>query len=229
MRVEAGLLRTIIQSGGHDTTTENDRKSVSQPTLLEALFSQQGINSVTKWFQTHATVVSNPTAGPASLRGAGVRALLESDFLPLMRRLTDLPEHELFELFDLLDKECRGAIGRKEFILLLAILASRNSNERLQVLYMHGRDMYDLLAGSRRGWQAIRIWGLLFEIKDSVLWESRVNLEVPLGPTLTFQDFQLLFFAAIRADTSSQEVSTNGGKKKAKRKDKDASNMCAVQ
>eukprot|EP00959_Pyramimonas_sp_CCMP1952_P208851 4368504-Pyramimonas_sp.AAC.1 len=37
---------------------------------------------------------------------------------------------------------------------------------------------------------------------------------------IALQDFQLLFFAAIRADTSSQDVSSNGTKKKAKRKDK---------
>mmetsp|Transcript_4910 Transcript_4910/g.8502 ORF Transcript_4910/g.8502 Transcript_4910/m.8502 type:complete len:235 (+) Transcript_4910:235-939(+) len=229
MKVDEALLKTIIKYGDHEaSSSESERKPALEPTLLEALLSRQGIFSVNKWFQTHATVVSIQV-GSGSLRGGGARALPEWDYLSLMRRLTDLPEHELFDLYDLLDKNARGGIRCKEFILLLAVLASRSANQRLQLLFMHGRDMFDLITGCGCGWQGIRIWGVLFEVKDNVLWEIRVNLEVSLGPTLTFQDYQLLMFAAIRADKTADLLppTANGSKKKSKKNEKDTSKSSA--
>ena len=57
-----------------------------------------------QWFTAQAAAQSVPTAarGSGALRAAASKGLQESDFVPLMRKLTRLPDHELMDLMDLL-------------------------------------------------------------------------------------------------------------------------------
>ena len=222
--------------------------------------------SAPQWFQAQAAVHSEPTAarGSGALRAPASKGLQESDFVPLMRRLTSLPDHELYDLMDLLgaaldralphpqsgspgalgfgyartpttssaanpacerggatrvhaDKDAQGTVGLRELFVVLALVAAGDRKQQLQAIYLLGHDLYHLTVGFRQGWQAMRLWGLLLDIKDSVLWETRVALEVPLGATLTFQDFQMLFFATLQgapASAPSARHSSGGARRR---------------
>mmetsp|Transcript_15144 Transcript_15144/g.29082 ORF Transcript_15144/g.29082 Transcript_15144/m.29082 type:complete len:244 (-) Transcript_15144:571-1302(-) len=204
MKVDDDVLHGIIGHGAYThTSSTSSYRSSSAATPLDTLLSPQGVASLNKWFLAHAQgVCTRPASG--SLRSASkVKGLMECDFVALMKKLTDMPDHDLLDLTDVLDTELRGAVGLKELFLVLALLCARAVDQRVKALYLLGPDLYHLLSGDRRGWQAIRLLGLLFELKENALWESRVQLEVPLGATLTFQDFQLLFFASITSASKS--------------------------
>jgi hypothetical protein len=66
--------------------------------------------SAPQWFRAQAVVHSEPTAarGSGALRAPASKGLQESDFVPLMRKLTSLPDHELYDLMDLIG----AAFGR---------------------------------------------------------------------------------------------------------------------
>ncbi|KAK3280144.1 hypothetical protein CYMTET_12006 [Cymbomonas tetramitiformis] len=207
MKVDATLIGSIIgarQPGSPEAllSTPQSPMAKAPSSLHETLHTNNGVVAVHKWFQAQATPVSGQSCSSPLQGSGGVRALMECDFCPLMKRLTDLPDHEIYELMDILDLEDVGGVLLKEFYLILALLSAMDRLQRLEVLYLHAKDMYDLLAGERYqlGWQGLRLWGLILGVKDSVLWETRVGLEVPLGPSLTFEDFQLLLYAVVRGE-----------------------------
>ena len=75
-------------------------------------------------------------------------------------------------------------MGLRELFVVLALVAATTTTERLQVLYLLGAHLYHLSAGLRHGWQAMRLWGLLLQVKGSALWETRVAMEVRFGGEL---------------------------------------------
>eukprot|EP00238_Polyblepharides_amylifera_P014044 CAMPEP_0196576578 /NCGR_PEP_ID=MMETSP1081-20130531/5798_1 /TAXON_ID=36882 /ORGANISM="Pyramimonas amylifera, Strain CCMP720" /LENGTH=182 /DNA_ID=CAMNT_0041895219 /DNA_START=24 /DNA_END=572 /DNA_ORIENTATION=- len=150
--------------------------------------------------------VANVPHGTFRGTEAHSRALMECDFVALMKRLTDLAEHEIYDLHDLLDTGSIGAVALRELCLVLALLSAQDSTERLHVLHMLGLELYNLTDRYQRGWQALRLLGLLLQVQEGALWQTRVAMQVPLGEMLTFQEFQVLFFAAIREDSKMSSV-----------------------
>jgi len=56
----------------------------------------------------------------------------------------------------------------------------------------------------------MRLIGILFGIKETVLWDSSIALDLKCGPHLTYEHFQMLLYAILNSGDDGFRVGSMG-------------------
>ncbi|KYQ90049.1 hypothetical protein DLAC_08634 [Tieghemostelium lacteum] len=130
---------TTSSNGNYKTLKKSSKRPPNhhhkhkQRTLFEKLYTESGFNSIKSWYEKN-TANNNFIIG-------------ESQFVLLLRYLTDLHSYQILNLFDSLDKDDIGCIGFEEFFLLIALLAAKECGQTTKFLYQHSRVMFEIVSG----------------------------------------------------------------------------------
>mmetsp|Transcript_4261 Transcript_4261/g.6523 ORF Transcript_4261/g.6523 Transcript_4261/m.6523 type:complete len:281 (+) Transcript_4261:97-939(+) len=160
MKVDLSFLQTTISSTRRPTrqlTINEESDTKKSPvdlellplTVFEQLYTEAGSKAIKRWFTSQTAQDSHANVynlGYGSL-GTAPSALSETQFLNLMRRMSDLPTHSIIDLFDLLDnRDDSGTLGFQEAFLVISIFAARESGQMTLFLHKHGRDLFEHVA-----------------------------------------------------------------------------------
>ncbi|KAF2070177.1 hypothetical protein CYY_008504 [Polysphondylium violaceum] len=113
---------------------QSQREKRKPKTLFQKLYTPKGFDTTKNWYEKNTFNTDF--------------ILRESQFVVLLRYLTDLNNIQILDLFDTLDKDDLGFIGFEEFFLLISFFSSRESAQTTRFLYRHSRDMFRLISGS---------------------------------------------------------------------------------
>ncbi|CAG9323724.1 unnamed protein product [Blepharisma stoltei] len=159
---------------------ENSMQGVSL-NFYELIHTPHGFDALQSWFLT-----------------MGGSELDEYAFFKLMKLVVnEMTEPEAWETFDTLCQE--PTITLKEFLMLVFLYASLETKQMKVMLYMHGKMLYQLLAGSERheiSFERVKRIGRLIKLNERYLIQKGRELGIswPMKSSLTFEQFQLFYF-----------------------------------
>lgn len=82
----------------------------------------------------------------AGSMSGGQGGIGEDGFVQFMREATDLSDWEILDLFDAFDRRGEGVVLVSDLFLLVAILVASESKQSKLVLFLHGRDLFEILS-----------------------------------------------------------------------------------
>merc|ERR1712137_320212 len=127
--------------------------------------------------------------------------LSENQFIHFMRRLTDLRDYQIVEMFDIFDYEDNGCIGFKSFFLLFSLITALESGDARQFLYLHMDAMFEIVARSYTAthltWQEFIRFGYLMGINETDIFNYLSVFNLNIFHKISREDFELYYFVIV--------------------------------
>lgn len=121
-----------------------------------------------------------------------------------------ITETTTWEIFDTLSQDM--TITFKEFCMLIILYAAAETGQLKLMLYMHGRKMYQLLAGGEKqeiAFERFKRIGRILGLNENFLNEKAKKLSIsPFKGSLNFDNFELFYYEVFASyDQGHQEES----------------------
>lgn len=187
-----------------------------------ALRSPQGIAAVKKYYENACNAGTCADLSGIKNLSPKDRGMQENEFYLTLDALTDLPEHEINEIFDILDVKAWGTVSLPRFHMALSLMATTTVKEKREALYLHRRIMHENLLHypAAQCWMTLRVYGLMLDVDPWNLRDAAKIIRLPLACNKehpTTEQMQLLFFIAIdreeyvRFQEAEEEKKRKGG------------------
>eukprot|EP00741_Cyanophora_paradoxa_P006121 tig00000944_g5936.t1 len=127
-------------------------------------------------------------------------AIDDVQFLAFMKASTDLPEAQIYKVFDMFDVDDSGSIEFDEFYLLFCMLVAIKDKEEKQFMYCHSRTCFELLDedGSKSvGIPEFQRFGFVFNFSKSATNQIFKEFDVDGSKELDYEEFRMFTLAAI--------------------------------
>jgi len=117
--------------------------------ILDYLYTEPG-------YRAFLTLVSNlvriapsflvPSVEKTKSKESGPEGIEEDCFASLMRKLTDLRDWQIIDLFDLFDCNGDGIIRTRDLFILIALIVSADARRSTLVFYLHRKELFEILS-----------------------------------------------------------------------------------
>lgn len=188
---------TTPRPGGTTTHTPlHTEKAQTKPTTPEAalpppptnpfdfIYSEKGFSNLKKWFSQNASSNKN--------------LFNENQFITFLRELTDFGDHQILEVFDTFDHNDQGAISFNEFFLIISLLVARETGQTTRFLYLHGREIFDLMADRNSKsltFEQFSRLGFIIGMSEDQIFANLKDFNLDLFNLISYEDFLLYYFA----------------------------------
>ncbi|KAL6051746.1 EF-hand calcium-binding domain-containing protein 9 [Balamuthia mandrillaris] len=183
MKVNLELLGEIL------CKTSEGGSFPSSKTPFEVLYTEEGFENARTWFRgkCHAEEEDH---------GARI-AMNENQFINFLRKLTDFNDYEILEILDIFDKHQNGSIAFEEFFLILSMLSAREFGQATQFLYLHGRQVFEILCHSittRINFERFARLGFVMGIPEEYILMRLLDYNLNTFHTFDREEFILYYF-----------------------------------
>jgi len=172
------LRRIILGKGAPERSKANPSKN-----LFQILYTEEGLTNVTEFFKA---------------RSRGKARLGEDQFFKISMKLTDLNDIETLQVFDIFDRKQNGSIELREFFLLISLLAAREEGQTTEFLYLHAKELFDVLNSSSPGkvltFERFARLGFVLGIPEEYLALKLREFNTSTSDPLDFESFSLCYF-----------------------------------
>jgi len=128
----------------------------------------------------------------------------ENQYIECLRKLTNLKDYQILDLFDLFDYEDTGRISFSEFFLTMSLIAARASGECTNFLYRHGEHMFKILSTLEREGPVVQVqrligFGVILGVSEEDILKNLLAFGTDSRSSLEFQEFMTCSFALLDA------------------------------
>jgi len=117
--------------------------------LLDYLYTDAGYNAFVALISSLGRNVSSfvmPAGDPTDPKNTSVSGVEEDYFATLLRKITDLRDWQIVDLFDLFDRHGDGIIRTRDLFVLLALIISADARRSTLVFYLHRKEIFEILS-----------------------------------------------------------------------------------
>mmetsp|Transcript_26680 Transcript_26680/g.43628 ORF Transcript_26680/g.43628 Transcript_26680/m.43628 type:complete len:213 (+) Transcript_26680:84-722(+) len=121
-------------------------------------------------------------------------------FLAFMQASTDLPESQIYKVFDMFDVDDSGYVEFDEFYLLFCMLVAIKDREEKQFMYCHSRTCFELLdedGNKSVGIPEFMRFGFVFNFSQRATRQIFKEFDVDGSKELDYEEFRMFTLAAI--------------------------------
>ena len=139
-------------------------------------------------------------------------ALNDVQFCVYMKTITDLDEHRIYKVFDMLDTDCSGSIDFNEFYLLACILIALKDKMEKSFIYKHSRTVFDLLDEDNGGTisaNEFESFGFLFNMHKESIKDIFTEFDVSGDQHLDYSEFKMFAMECIDRQIELEEEGSN--------------------
>jgi len=184
MKVELERLRRIILGRVTEQEKSKADKSQSAKSLFQMLYTEEGLNNTKEYFLR---------------KSKGNPYLDENQFFNISIKLTDFNDIETLQVFDTFDRKQAGTMELREFFLLISMLAAREEGQTTEFLYLHSKEIFDILNSSSAPSKALSFerfarLGFVIGIPEEYLALKLKEFNVCTSDPLDFETFNLCYF-----------------------------------
>jgi len=130
-----------------DGITDLSSTQVVASLILDYLYTEAGYRAFLGLVSSLSKVPSYVIpSGSSKSKDPGPDGLEEDFFATLMRRLTDLRDWQIIDLFDLFDRYGDGLIRTRDLFVLIALLVSADARRSTLVFYLHRKELFEILS-----------------------------------------------------------------------------------
>jgi len=116
--------------------------------VLDFLYTESGyraflalVSSLTKTVPSFVIPQSDSKS-----KDPGPVGIEEDCFASLMRKLTDLRDWQIIDLFDLFDRHGDGLLRTRDLFVLIALVVSADARRSTLVFYLHRKEIFEILS-----------------------------------------------------------------------------------
>lgn len=205
---------TPVVPASFEIAPEADLKSPSR--VLQRMYTADGHAAIMFWF--HSLVDADGL-------------MPEKVFVPFMRELTNLPDHEILSLFDVFDSENAAGLDYEQFFLVLSVCLAVEASRLQFFWHRHGRTTYDIIS---KGVDKVLLEQML-DFPTMLRLDSRIIMEEleALGlrssvDSVAFEDFNLFMYSVFSRhdrglDLHTDRINNGGQRSGTRRRGSDAS------
>ena len=165
------------------------------------LQTAKGYFILKKLFNTRASPLQTADLAQFDRREA-YRGVPEGDAVKMLRALTRLEDHALYDVVDFFDPLQKGGVCFEEYFLLFSALAARTVKHRLEFLYQHGAAAFRLVrtVPRERQWHAMCTLATLLHVDPVVLRKHCIDRGVDLKDELpNLERIEEIYYLALTA------------------------------
>jgi len=117
--------------------------------VLDYLYTEAGYRAFVALVSSLAKSVPSfiiPIGDQVGMKGSSSAGIEEDYFATLMRKLTDLRDWQIVDLFDLFDRYGDGVIRTRDLFVLVALIVSADARRSTLVFYLHRKEIFEILS-----------------------------------------------------------------------------------
>jgi len=128
-----------------DATTPQALASV----VLDYLYTEAGYHAFSTLIFSLARSVPSfllPGGDKSGAKTVAPQGIEEDYFASLLRKITDLRDWQIVDLFDLFDRYGDGVIRMRDLFVLIALIVSADARRSTLVFYLHRKEIFEILS-----------------------------------------------------------------------------------
>eukprot|EP00948_MAST-09A_sp_MAST-9A-sp1_P000018 g18.t1 len=121
-------------------------------------------------------------------------------FLSLLKGLTDLPDNQIYRVFNMFDVDDSGTIEFDEFYLLVCMLIAIKDQDEKQFLWRHSRTCFELLdedGSNSVSLDEFETFGFIFNITKRASRHIFRDFDVDDSKELDYDEFRMFTLACL--------------------------------
>jgi len=117
--------------------------------VLDFLYTEAGYRAFVAFITSlgkSAPSFSMPTGDKTGTKNSVSLGLEEDYFATMMRKISDLRDWQIVDLFDLFDRYGDGVIRTRDLFVLIALIISADARRSTLVFYLHRKEIFEILS-----------------------------------------------------------------------------------